>query len=97
MLEFSGFTLVEWWYKNMLQTYKAVACAALNSFSPKLINPILPKLSQNYLGNQNYQWGSFYTIQNKPASFNLDWTLAQKPRIHDGMLDLDFVFDLGPQ
>ena len=88
---------MEWWYEHMLQTYKAVASAAINSFGLKLINPLLPKIAHNLLGDQILEWGHFSPTLNKQSSFNLNWALTHKPHTHDGMIDLAFLFDLGPQ
>jgi hypothetical protein len=33
---------------------------------------------------------------NKTASMNIDWALVKSPFIHNGLLDLEFLFDIGP-
>jgi hypothetical protein len=45
--ELDAFGPIEWWYKQLFQTYKAVAGAAINNYGSNLLNPYLPQITRN--------------------------------------------------
>ncbi len=76
---------------------KYVAMDSINRFGKTLYNSLLPSMVNTYT-NKQYKMFNFGLKQiglNK--NFGLDYRLTADPSIHDGFIDLDFYFDIGPE
>lgn len=60
-----------------------------------VVNPELPKYAFDYLGEQKYKFPLQIQQLNKYGDFNLNWKFTESPKIHDGMMDLSVLFDIG--
>ena len=69
---------------------------AINRFGKHLFNYAIASDTQKFL---NYQQKTFkfpFPEFHKDGIFNLNYALTSNPDIHDGVMDLSFFMDIGP-
>jgi len=52
--------------------------------------------TKNYLENQISNYPIDIAQLNKTANFNVNWRLTEDPVIENGLMDLAFFMDVGP-
>ena len=70
---------------------------ALNKFGKFMLNYAIAPDIQSFLNYQIYNFTQGLSQIHKIGTFNVNYALTADPSIHDGVLDLDMYFDVGPQ
>ncbi len=70
--------------------------AALNSFGKSVFSKMLPEYTRRFLNDQNYKFKYSLAQLNKTGHFNVNMGLIKNPLIENGVLDLEFLMDVGP-
>jgi hypothetical protein len=68
---------------------------AINTFGKNVYNPVLPEYFRRFLNGQVYNFNYTMDQLSETGSFNVNYALIKDPLIHNGVLDLEFLMDIG--
>ena len=76
---------------------KYIVMDSINRFGKTLYNTLLPTIASTYSNKQYKMFNLGLKQLGMVKNFGLDYRLTADPSIHDGFIDLDFFFDIGPE
>lgn len=80
----------------MFDIGKYIVQNGINYFGPSLFNKNIFPISKSLLSEQIMSFPLAIPQLLKNDTFNLNWRLTADPSIHNNVLDLSMLFDIGP-
>lgn len=88
-------TLQSYAYNSVIKIVKHALVNAVNTFGKSVYNPMLPEYARRLFSNQVHTFAYKMPQLSKHGQFNLDWALTKNPRIKQGHVDFETLFDIG--
>ena len=85
----------QFFFRQIFNFLKYVLMDSINRFGSTLYGMVLPNLVRYYTNDQFKTFSINMPSIGKKGDFNIDYRLTSNPEIDDGILDLDFFFDIG--
>lgn len=85
----------EYIYKTTFNLLKHILVNAVNTFGKSIYNPVLPEYFRRFLNGQVYNFSYSLDQLSETGFFNIDYALIVDPLIHNNVLDLEFLMDIG--
>jgi hypothetical protein len=87
---------MQYYYRQMFDIGKYIVQNGINYFGPSLFNKNIFPISKSLLSEQIMSFPLAIPQLLKNDTFNLNWRLTADPSIHNNVLDLSMLFDIGP-
>lgn len=85
----------KYFYSTTFNLLRHILVNAINTFGKNVYNPVLPEYFRRFLNGQVYNFNYTMDQLSETGSFNVDYALVKDPLIHNGVLDLEFLMDIG--